>query len=82
MTRILTNLLCVQVSDLSPQYQCQCHAGNPAPEKDLQAAIRGVGESSATAVDSDGDTANQVAEPDCNSSPEQRISGVEVALGV
>jgi len=50
--------------------------------ENLQATIRRISKSSTTAVDTDGDTANKVAEPDCNSSPEQRISGVEVALRV
>lgn len=54
---------------------------NKLPE-DLQGAIRSIGESSTTAVDTDGDTADQIAESDCDSSPEQRISGVEVALRV
>lgn len=48
----------------------------------LQARIGSISESGATSVDANGNTANQIAEPNGDASPEQRISSVVVALGV
>lgn len=50
--------------------------------KNLQAGIGSVGESSATTVNTHGDTANQIAESHSDATPEECIPRIVVALGV
>lgn len=53
----------------------------PGQQADIQSRIRGIGEGSSTAVDADGNTADQVAASDSQTSPEQGEAGV-VGLAV
>lgn len=57
-------------------------AKHPLRTSNLQARIGGIGQSSAATVDAHGNAANQVAEPDRDSTPEYCVARVEVALGV
>ena len=54
----------------------------PHPRKDLQRRVRSVGQRSTGAVDTNTDTADQVAHADQHSAPEQSIAGVVVAARV
>ena len=51
-------------------------------QRDVQSGISSIGQSGATSVDSNRDTANQVAHADCETSPEQRVASEVVGAGV
>lgn len=54
----------------------------PYPRKDLQRRVRSVGQRSTGAVDTNTDTADQVAHADKRAAPEKGVSGVVVASRV
>lgn len=48
----------------------------------IQSGISSISQGRATSVDTNGDTANQVAHADCETSPEQRVASEVVGAGV
>lgn len=81
MTRILTNLSNVYVSDRP--HSATSHVGKiHSPISNLQARIGSIGQSSTAAVDANGNTTDKVAKPYSDSTPEDCEARVEVALGV
>lgn len=74
MTRILTNLRVVRLA-LTPRDNKHRQRGNE------QAPISSISQSCTTSIDANGNTTDQIARTDCDSSPEECISSIVTAAG-